>query len=239
MNQKRVIIIGASSGIGKELALIYAQQGCRVAITGRRQYLLEELKQVYPERILAVPFDVMDFDPAIIKTMIDKLGGLDLLIYNAGFGDVSKELDYELENTTLRTNVSGFLNIVCDTFNYFIQQGHGQIAVTSSLAALRGNSWAPAYSASKAFVSNYAEGLNIKARRLHKKVFITDARPGFIDTKMSKGNQRFWVASPQKAARQMVAAVEKKRRVVYITHRWWLIAQILKILPFKIYSKLA
>jgi short-subunit dehydrogenase len=81
----------------------------------------------------------------------------------------------------------GFVKMATVTFNYFLQQGHGQLAVLSSVAALRGNSWTPAYSASKAYVSNYAEGLNIKARKLHANIVITDIRPGFVKTKMAKG----------------------------------------------------
>ena len=123
-------------------------------------------------------------------------------------------------------------------FNYFVAQGHGQIALTSSLSALRGNSWTPAYSASKAYMSTYAEGLAIKAYKLKKDITITDIRPGFINTKMAKGNRQFWVAPVHKAAEQIAKAIEKKKRVVYITRRWWLIAQIMKWLPYSIYKRI-
>ena len=169
MKEKKVIIIGATSGIGKEIALIYLKRGYKLAITGRRENLLQELKENYPQLLISA-FDVMEENnPHHVRKMITELGGLDLLIYNSGFGDVSKNLDWEIENTTTKTNVNGFIQIVSFAFNYFVTQGYGQIAITSSIAALRGNSWAPAYSASKAFMSNYAEGLNIKARKLKKK----------------------------------------------------------------------
>src|SRR4029077_8447639 len=114
------------------------------------------------------------------------------------------------------------------TFNYFEEQGYGQLATTSSVASARGNSYAPAYSASKAFQSIYFEGLYMKLKRLKKDINVTDIQPGFIDTKMAKTDKKFWVSTPAKAAAQIVDAIDKKKWRVYITHRWWIIAKILK-----------
>lgn len=161
-----------------------------------------------------------------------------LLIYNAGYGEPSRELNWETENITTKTNVNGFVEIVNFAFNYFVKQGYGQIALISSVAALRGNSWAPAYSASKAFMSVYAEGLNIKAKKLKVDIVVTDIKPGFINTHMAKGNKQFWVASPQKATKQIIHAIEKKKRIAYITKRWWLIAQLMKIAPYSLYRRI-
>lgn len=239
MAQKKIIIVGASSGIGREIACKYAAKGNKVGITGRRENLLNELKEQYPEHIFVSCFDVMGKDnQEKIRRLIDDLGGLDLLIYNSGYGDPSKELDWDIEHRTVKTNVNGFTEIVTYAFNYFVQQGHGQIAITSSVAAVRSSSWAPAYNASKAFMSNYAEGLNIKARRLKKEITITDIRPGFINTKMAKGNGQFWVIKKEKAADDIIKAIEKKKRIAYITRRWWLIAQIMKLLPYNIYKRI-
>jgi short-subunit dehydrogenase len=132
----------------------------------------------------------------------------------------------------------GFVKIASFSFNYFRKQGHGQLVVISSVAALRGNSFAPAYSASKAYVSNYAEGLNIKAGKLKLDIVVTDIRPGFVKTKMAKGEGQFWVAPVEKAARQIRVAIAAKKRVAYITKRWWLIAAIMKRVPFWIYRKI-
>jgi short-subunit dehydrogenase len=240
MAQKKIIIIGASSGIGREIACRYVAQGHKVGITGRRLNLLNELKEKYPEQISVSCFDVMEEgSQQKIKKLIEELEGLDLLIYNSGVGDPSTELNWETENITTKTNVNGFVEIVSHAFNYFVKKGNGQIAITSSVAAVRGNSWSPAYSASKAFMSNYAEGLNSKAGRLEKDIVVTDIRPGFINTKMAKGNGRFWVIPKEKAARQMICAIEKKKRVAYISKRWWLVAQLMKILPYSLYRRIA
>jgi len=240
MATKKVIIIGATSGIGRQLAILYLVNGSTVGVTGRRKNFLEEIKNSYPQQVHIAAFDVMgNENVSRLKDLIDEMGGMDILIYNAGVGDVSENLDPEIEDTTTRTNVSGFVEIVAFAFNYFAKKGKGQIAVISSVGSLRGNSWAPAYSASKAFMSTYAEGLNMKAKRLKKDIIITDIKPGFLNTKPSKGNKRFWVASPVKAARQIKNAIDHKKRKAYITKRWWLIAQIMKAVPYSLLRRFA
>jgi short-subunit dehydrogenase len=236
---KKIIIVGASSGIGKELAVLYAQAGCRLGITGRRAVLLDELKHNFPGQIETVVFDVMGTDNIMhLQQLIQKLDGIDLLIYNSGYGEVSNELDWQIDKTTVLTNVNGFVEIVNFIFNHFKQQGHGQIAATSSIASLAGNHFAPAYSASKAFMSNYMEGLYLKAKKMKLRITITDIQPGFVKTEMAKGPGRFWEAPAAKAARQIMHAIEAKKFRVYITKRWWLIAQLIKILPGWLYRRM-
>lgn len=219
---------------------MYAKQGHLVAVTGRRENLLQEIRSQYPNNIIAAAFDVMGNETLHhINSLINQLGGLDLLIYNAGYGQPSLELIPENERIITQTNVNGFIEIVDYVFNFYAQQGYGQIAATSSLSALRGNSWSPAYSASKAFISNYAEGLNIKAKKIKKDIVVTDIRAGFIATKMSKGNKQFWIAPVKKAAQQIIKAIEQKKRVVYVTKRWWLVAQLMRIIPYSLYRRMA
>lgn len=233
---KKVIIVGASSGIGKELAILYAQAGCQVGVTGRRSQLLDEIKELFPGQVETEVFDVMATENSMhLQQLIQKLGSVDLLIYNAGFGDVSDELEWQIDKKTVLTNVNGFVEVAVFAFNYFKQQGHGQIAATSSIASLAGNHFAPAYSASKAFMSNYMEGLYLKSKRNKLRIFITDIQPGFVKTKMAKGPGRFWEAPAEKAAKQIMEAIEAKKFRVYITKRWWLIAHLIKILPGWLY----
>ena len=108
----------------------------------------------------------------------------------------------------------------------------------SSIASYRGNSWAPAYSASKAYMSNYLEAISIKAYRLKKKIAVTDIQPGFVKTDMAKGNKLFWIAPLEKATKQIYHAIEKKKRRVQITKRWAIAAWFLKWLPFSLYKKI-
>jgi short-subunit dehydrogenase len=236
---RKIIIVGATSGIGRELARLYADGGNLVGATGRRQDLLYALQLEYPNHIVTECFDVTgNGSKSHLESLIHKLGGLDLLIYNAGYGEPSERLDWEIEKKTVDINVTGFLEMVNYGWSYFVEQGHGHLATTSSIAAIRGSSRAPAYSASKAFQSVYFEGLHIKAMKMGKPIFITDIQPGFIDTKMAKGEGLFWVAPVGKAARQIYRALEKKRWRVYITHRWWLVAKLMKWMPDFLYRRI-
>ncbi len=235
---KKVIIIGATSGIGRELAKLYAVNNWLVGATGRRKELLQSLQKEFPDNILTECFDVTGTENIeSIKNLIQQLGGLDLLIYNSGYGEPSEILDWKIDNETTQINVNGFVEIVHFAFNYFVSEGKGQIAAISSISAIRGNSFAPAYSASKAYMSTYMEGLYIKAAKLKLPVYITDIQPGFVDTPMAKSPEKFWVSSVEKAAQQMYSAITNKKRKAYITKRWWLIAKLMKIIPMFIYKK--
>lgn len=235
-----VIIVGASSGIGRKLAELYAAKGWRVGITGRRMKLLEEIKKNFTNAIEIACFDVtQDLNRENLESLVKKLGGLDLLIISAGGGDVSKELNWEIDKRTVNTNVNGFVEIANWGFNFFVRQGYGQLATISSIAANRGNGWAPAYSASKAFQSIYFEGLAIKAKRMKKNISVTRIEPGFVATSMAKSNKLFWVVPVEKAARQIMRAIEKKKELAYISRRWWLIAKLLKWAPDWIYHRIS
>ncbi|MEO6549904.1 MAG: SDR family NAD(P)-dependent oxidoreductase [Ferruginibacter sp.] len=235
----KVIIIGATSGIGRALAVLYAKNNWLVGATGRRSDMLESLQQEFPANIITECFDVTEQQNVDhLLRLIGKLDGLDLLIYNSGYGEPSASLDWEIDKNTTAVNVNGFVAIVNYTFNYFIAKGAGHIAATSSIAGNRGNSFAPAYSASKAFMSIYMEGLYLKAKRLKVPMVITDIQPGFVDTKMAKGEVRFWVAPVSKAATQIYTAIINKKRRAYVTKRWWIIAKLMKALPMFLYKKI-
>src|SRR5688572_2911762 len=239
MNNQSVIIVGASSGIGRKLAELYAAKGYRIGITGRRMELLEQVQANYPGQVEIACFDVTkNANCENLESLVKKLGGLDTLIISAGGGDVSKELNWEIDKRTVDTNVNGFVEIANWAFNFFVRQGHGELAAISSIAANRGNGWAPAYSASKAFQSTYFEGLSIKARRMKKNISVTRIEPGFVATSMAKSNKLFWVVPVEKAAKQIIRAIEKKKDLVYISRRWWLIAKLLKWAPDWIYRRI-
>jgi short-subunit dehydrogenase len=236
---KRVIIVGATSGIGRRMAELYAEKGFSVGITGRRKDLLDEIQKVYPEKIKTECFDVTgDENIWKIESLIQKLGGLDILVYSSGIGEPSKDLNWQLDKLMVDTNVNGFIEIINWTFNYFVKQDHGSLVTISSVASHRGNSWAPAYSASKAFQSNYFEGLAIKVTRMRKNISITCIEPGYVATKMLEGNKIFWRVPVDKAARQIIAAIEKRKQKAYISKRWWLIGKMLRLLPYWIIKKI-
>ena len=233
-SNKKIIIIGATSGIGRAVATLYAQRGAVVGITGRRSELLNEMRQQYA--VHTECFDVTSsHNIQHLQNLLQKTGGMDVLIYNAGYGEVSRSLEWELDKKMVDINVNGFVEIINFAFNYFVKQGHGHVVTTSSIAAIRGNSQAPAYSAGKAFQSVYFEGLYMKAKKMKWNVHVTEIQPGFVATKQGP----FWVAPVIKAAKQIISAIDKHKRKAYITKRWWLIAQLMKIAPGFIYHRIA
>src|SRR5579871_1838309 len=183
---KKAIIVGASSGIGRELAILLAADGCKVGITGRRGQLLANIQAEQPDNLVVSVFDVTDIKeiPACLQQLCDELGGLDLLGFSSGTGEVSAILDPAISQQTNAVNVDGFTTIADWAFNYFERQGFGHLAGITSVAAIRGNRHAPAYNASKAYQVNYLEGLRQRAFHLKKTICITDIRPGFVDTDM-------------------------------------------------------
>ncbi len=236
---KRILIVGGSSGLGRRLAELYAAEGCKIGIIGRRENLLEEIRQQFPFHIHTCIADIsIDEISKKIIDLINTLDGIDILIIAASIGEINEDLNASIENKTIETNVNGYLQVLITAWHYFFQKGSGHIAGITSIAAIRGNKMAPAYNASKAFQSNYLEGLRVKAKNENKKIIITELIPGYINTAMGKGDRMFWVSSVEKAARQCIKAIAKKRSRAFITKRWWLAYTVLKFLPIFIHDPL-
>lgn len=237
---KRAIVIGASSGIGRGIAKLLVENNYKVGITGRRDHLLNELKEENPDNFLAKCFDatgIVNIEKNLTELVHD-LEGLDLLILSSGTGDINIGLDFEIEKMTIDLNVSGFTYIIDWAFRYFEQQGFGHLVGISSIAGLRGSCNAIAYSASKAYQINYLEGLRKKARKSGKNITVTDVRPGFVNTYMAKSDRLFWMSSVEKASFQIFRGIIKKKEILYVTKKWFLIALILKIVPNFIFYKM-
>lgn len=237
---RKAIVVGASSGMGRELAKILSRNHYIVGVMARRIQLLDELRKEAGGKFLVQEIDLRDAESAmdILDKFIKEMGGVDLIVISAGTGDVNVSLNWPLENDTIKTNVTGFAALVNVAMHHFTAKGSGHLVGISSIAALRGGSESPAYNASKAFESNYLEGLRQKVRKSRLSITITDMKPGFVNTAMAKGDGIFWEAPAEKAAMQIYNAIERKRAHAYITHRWRLIAWILKGMPTSIYERL-
>ncbi len=238
--EKTAIIIGASSGIGKALAEILSKEDYTLGLTGRRVNLLDDLANTLPNKAITKEMDVSDPLKAKqqFEELIGVLGNVDLVIVSAGTGHHNPELEPALELETINTNVSGFTTIAGAAYNHFKKNKKGHLVGISSILTLRGNAGAPAYNASKAFMSNYMEGLRLKALKENLDIHITDIRPGYVDTAMAEGDHMFWVAPPEKAAKQIVDAIKSNKSCAYITKRWRLIAWLMRIAPNFLYKKL-
>ena len=177
------------------------------------------------------------FDSEIGSVLIDKLSSrefksVDLIIQSSGVAYINSKLDWKKEEDTIKTNVLGVTKLYDLSFNLFRKQGFGHLVGISSIASIRGSRSAPAYFSSKAYQKAYLESLYINAKTINSnKVLITDIRPGFVDTAMALGEGIFWLVPLDKAAKQIYSAIQKKKRVAYISKRWALIAFVLKIVP--------
>lgn len=229
----KIVLIGATTGIGRSVAELYASLGHELVITGRRTTLLQEIKDKFPSvKIHVLEMDVAQTDDARSKMedAVELLNGIDLVIINAGVG--FQKATYEQEMNTIDINVRGFTALAQWSYKYFAQKRNGHLVGVSSLASQTGSAYSPEYHASKAYMANYMSGLRMRSAKYNPNVYVTDIRPGYVDTPMTKQNKgMFWVATPEKAAQQIVDAIAAKKKVAYITRRYQLIALVLKLLP--------
>jgi len=240
MNKKTIIIIGATSGIGKALFERYAKDCNRLGIIGRRTNLLDKLSQRYPANTVTATADITKQDEAeqAIFSLQKELGSIELAIVCSGIGELNPSLDYNTERPIIDTNIMGWTFVVDMLYNVFEQQGHGHLVAITSAGGLRGEPMAPAYSATKAYQINYMEALRKKAYKSGGKITITDVRPGLVDTAMAKGESLFWVMPVEKVACQIYTAICSKKSKVYVTKRWHILAVINKNLPFTLYKRM-
>lgn len=234
------IIIGASSGIGLELCRQLAARDYRLGIAARRKALLEQAAASQPQVSCVCPLDLSRTDEALaaFDSMLKTLAPVDYVYLCAGTGHINPDLAWAPEAETIMVNAMGFAALAGRAMTCFRQQGHGHLVGITSVAAVRGSSGAPAYGATKAFASHYLDSLRLCARRSGLPIFVTEIRPGFVDTAMLKADQPFWVASPDLAARQIVAAVAARKSLAYVTRRWRLMAWLLRMLPETIYVRM-
>ena len=240
MNKQTIIIIGATSGIGRALFEKYATNGNRIGIVGRRTHLLDELYQEHPDTAITATADITKQDEIAraIDILYSELKHIDLAIVCSGTGDINASLDYAVERPTIDTNVMGWTFVVDTLYNIFEQQGHGHLVSITSAGGLRGEPMAPAYSASKAYQINYMEALRKKAYKSGNHIHITDIRPGLVNTAMAKGEGLFWVMPVEKVASQIITTIRKQMSKVYVTKRWHILAIINKNLPYALYKRL-
>ena len=237
---KKVIIIGATSGIGREVALIYIAQGWKVGVAGRREAELESLRAEYPEQVYAQTLDVTQEDaPEKLHALIEQVGGMDVFLLSSGIGKQNPTLETGLELATAATNVEGFIRMTNASFHYFEQQGHGHLAVISSIAGTKGLGAAPAYSATKGFQNIYMDALDQLARMKKLNIQFTDIRPGFVATPLLNNQKKYpMLMEAPIVALDIVSAIEKKKRVAIIDWKFRLLVGFWRLIPKWIWLRL-
>ena len=230
---KKAVIIGASSGMGMEVAKLLLAEGYQLGIAARRDDRLQALKQLAPDRVVTAVIDVTAEDAdSRLRTLIDELGGMDLYFHVSGIGKQNRTLTPDIELNTVNTNGMGFTRMIGEAYRYFAERGQGHIAALTSIAGTKGLGPAPSYSATKAFQNVYLQSLEQQANARGLNIRFTDIRPGFVDTDLLSGDFHYpMMLKPDKVARQVVKAIHNKRHVVVIDWKYAILTALWRRLP--------
>ena len=230
---RRAIVMGATSGIGREVARCLAHEGWLVGIAGRRQELLDSLKAEDSRIVASRTVDVNAPDaPRQLMTLVGDLGGMDLYFHSSGIGWQNMSLDMEKELLTVQTNALGFTRMLTAAFHYFAESGRaGRLACITSIAGTKGLGAAPAYSATKRFQSHYLECLTQQARMRRLPIAVTDIRPGFVATPLIAGSRFPMQLSADRVARSIVKAIEQGSSVKVVDWRYAVLTAVWRMVP--------
>lgn len=234
---KKIVIVGASSGMGLIVAATFARMGWRVGMAARRLEPMQAVKEQYPANVAIQQLDVTA--PDAVKnfhSLIENIDGMDVMLYCAGVGFSNDDLDQAHTTATLETNVVGFTKIVNAAYKYFKDTANvmqGQIAAITSVGGIKGIGIAAAYSASKRYQWNYLQAIDQLAHQQHVNVLITDIRPGFVDTPLLDTSKHTYpmMMQPAYAAAKVVNAILKRRHRAYIDSRWAIVSGLWHLIP--------
>lgn len=237
---KRIIIMGASSGIGMELARLYIARGYRVGLAARRLSLLQQLRELAPDRVEVATIDVTDVEaPQKLGELVNRLGGMDIYVHSSGVGWQNPVLDPTIELKITSVNVEGFTRCVDWAFGFFSAQGFGHISAISSVAGTRGLGASSAYSASKAYQATYLQALRqLLAIRCLDNLYITDIRPGFVRTALLSGGNYPLLMEADAVAREIARAIDRQKTIRIINWRYRLIVGLWRLIPRPLWERL-
>ncbi|MBV6449432.1 MAG: putative oxidoreductase [Anaerolineales bacterium] len=246
-NRKRAVIVGASSGIGAELARKLADEGYRLMLLARRDGNLKALcdrinSEVGEMRAQYVVHNVADYQriPQIFNQVVDFLGGLDLIVYNSGvlIPVGAQEYDFSKDLETMQINILGAMAWLNPAADYFQKQGAGQIVGISSVGGERGRTGAPAYNTSKAALNAYLESLRNRLSR--RGVNVLTVKPGFISTDMiQNAKTSFWVAPVNAAVADIWKGIRDRKQDAYTPARWRIVGWVMRNAPSFLMRRLA
>ena len=237
----KAIIVGASSGIGLEVAKLLLADGWHIGIAARREEALLELKKTALERVEVMAIDITHPDAGErLLTLVRQLGGMDLYFHSSGIGKQNRTLEPDIELQTMDTNAIGFTRMIGTAYRYFAEQGKGHIAAITSIAGTKGLGPAPAYSATKALQATYLQALEQQTRqRGLYDIHFTDIRPGFVDTALLSGSFRYpMMLRPESVARDIVSSIRKRRHVRVIDARYRVLTFFWRLVPNFIWRRL-
>lgn len=232
---KRAIVIGASSGIGREVAKLLIQEGWTLGVAARRIELLQDIGNVEVEQIDVTTEDA----PARLRSLIERLGGMDLFFYASGIGKQNRELQQDIEIATMQTNALGFTRMIGEAYRYFAEQGAGHIAAITSIAGTKGLGPAPAYSATKAMQNVYLQALEQQAHARGLRIRFTDIRPGFVDTALLSGDFHYpMMLKPQNVACEIIRAINARKHIRVIDWKYRLLTAVWRRIPLFLWRRI-
>jgi len=237
---KKAIIVGASSGIGFELARQLLAEGWQLGVAARREDRLKALQAEAPNCITTAVIDITADDAGSrLLSLVDQLGGMDLYVHVSGIGKQNRTLEPDIELQTVETNALGFTRMVGAAYRYFAEKGKGHITAITSIAGTKGLGPAPAYSATKALQASYLEALEQQAHQRGLDICFTDIRPGFVDTALLNDDFPYpMLMRPEAVARDIVASIRKRRHVRIIDWRYRVLTALWRCLPRWVWRRL-
>lgn len=225
---KRAVVIGASSGIGMEVAKRLLQDGWTLGVAARRVELLQTLGAAEVAEIDVTAEDAT----ARLRDLTARLGGMDLFFYASGIGKQNRELREDIELATMQTNGLGFTRMIGEAYRYFAERGEGHIAAITSIAGTKGLGPAPSYSATKAMQNVYLQALEQQANARGLRIRFTDIRPGFVDTALLNGDFKYpMMLRPENVAREIVSAINSYQHIRVIDWRYRLLTAFWRRIP--------
>lgn len=237
---KKAIVVGASSGIGQEVAKLLLADGWHLGVAARREEPLLELKALAPDSVEVMTIDVTKPDAGErLQSLIKRLGGMDLYFHSSGIGKQNRTLEEDIELRTMETNAVGFARMIGTAFRYFAERGEGHIAAITSIAGTKGLGPAPAYSATKALGANYLQALEQQAHQRGLNIRFTDIRPGFVDTALLNGDFPYpMLMRPDKVARDIVKSIYHHRHIRVIDWRYRILTFFWRLVPNWLWRRL-
>lgn len=238
----KAIIIGATSGLGREITLNLLRAGWHVGIAGRREELLKEIANS-TEFGTNVVYERIDItaDTAIVslENLLSKLGDIDLFVNVSGIGFQNPSLDPTIEEKIFNVNGYGFVRMVDWAYNYFKSTNRkGQIAVISSIAGTKPLGTAAAYSATKRMQSHYITALSQLARMENLNICFTDIRPGFAATDLLNPNKHYpMMMTKEYTGRKATEAILRKKRIAIIDWKFAILTLFWSLIPRCIWER--
>ena len=238
MEAKRIVVVGATSGIGLDVARLFISRGWFVGVAGRNTQMLDALKQENPSQVYTAVIDITHSDaPERLSHLIEEMSGMDVYFHSSGIGYNNPQLDETKELDTLRTNGEGFTRMIGAAYRYFRLRKKGQIVAISSVAATRGMGSAPAYSATKRFQMHYLQSIRQLATTDSLHLAVTEIRPGFVDTPLLRDGKYPMLMESKIVAQAIVKAVIRRKRLLTFDWRYRLLVAFWRLIPVRIWEK--